>query len=205
MNIIQVAQTHSQTHSQISICYLVQLIQFFTGSENIKYKIQVMRLFLKILQAQNLLELFLSRALPVLLIRTKCDVIYSTSPLLFRWRKKKHPDLVWNVWNENKGSCSLARWVSEQEFSGCWTFHRLIWILSALGAKVPIFCDILAWWVTVEWHVPELMRFIQKGQSADRMAFIPLIDWSFSGQNSGLSPQAKQGDKNPTSPLKNHY
>lgn len=46
---------------------------------------------------------------------------------------------------------------------GLWrTFHRLIQILAAHGAKVPIFCDILARWVTGEWHVPELMRFIQK-------------------------------------------
>lgn len=87
MNIIQVAQTHSQTHSQISICYLVQLVQFFTGSENIKYKMQVMRLFLKILQAQNLLELFLSRALPVLLIRTKCDIFHISS--VVQMEKKK--------------------------------------------------------------------------------------------------------------------
>lgn len=55
----------------------------------------------------------------------------------------------------------------------------------APGAKVPIFCDILAWRVTREWHVPELMRFIQKGQSADpqRCSGISLtIDWSISGQ-----------------------
>lgn len=47
-------------------------------------------------------------------------------------------------------------------------FDHLIWILSASGAKVPIFSDILAWWVTADGCVAELMRAIQKGHSADR-------------------------------------
>lgn len=41
-------------------------------------------------------------------------------------------------------------------------FDHLILILSALGAKVPIYSDILAQWVTENGCVTELMRETRK-------------------------------------------
>lgn len=96
---------------------------------------------------------------PQILRTTCCDVLLlwkSSSHLKLWWMKRMKPGL-WAV----RGG--------EHKFTGRRpTFRRLIRILAAHGAKVPIFCDILAWWVTGEWHVPELMRFIQKGQSSDQ-------------------------------------
>lgn len=42
-------------------------------------------------------------------------------------------------------------------------FDQLILILTAFRAKVPILPDILAWWLTADGCVTELMRAIQRG------------------------------------------
>lgn len=42
-------------------------------------------------------------------------------------------------------------------------FDHFILILSASGAKVPIFPDILVWWVTAD-DCAELMTVIQQGR-----------------------------------------